>query len=146
MSTILDYLTIHSSVIIRPIPENCHDSWVNKNFRYDGVVKNICMNYINRGAKHFGKEKVVYISFVDLEAYHNLLLQGSRIMSYIHGNLLTCFITTISRDSSNNIIKLLVAIYDDDDIMKPFPITYNIDLSKVECMLISDKAYQIQKV
>jgi hypothetical protein len=146
MTTILDDLTIHSSVIIRPIPENCNESWVNKNFRYDGVVKNICMNYINRGAKHFGKEKVVYISFVDIEAYNNLLLKGSKVMCYIYGNLLNCYITSIIKDGSSNINYLEVAIYDDEDIYRKNPILYTIDINKIDSMLITDNGYLIKKL
>jgi hypothetical protein len=146
MLSILDQLSVQNSVIIRPVPGMCHPTWANKNFRYEGTVKNIRYHYINRGAKDWGKEKVVYISFIDTESYNNLLLQGSNIMCYVHGNLLFCYITTISRDSSNNIWKLEVAVYDDEDTVRPFPITYNIPIDNIEAMLITSKVYQIQKV
>jgi len=143
--SILDKLSVQNPVIIRPRPEMCHPTWENKNFRYEGTVKNIRYHYINGGAKQFGKEKVVYISFMDLEAYNNLLLQGSHIMCYVHNTLMTCYITTIARDSSNKIYKLEVAIYDDENIIRPYPIVYNIDVSNIDSMLITEKMYQIQK-
>lgn len=145
MLSILDKLSVLNPVIIRPRPEMCHPTWANKNFRYEGTVKNIRYHYINGGAKQFGKEKVVYISFMDLEAYNNLLLQGSHIMCYVHNTLMTCYITTIARDSSNKIYKLEVAIYDDENIIRPYPIVYNIDVSNIDSMLITEKMYQIQK-
>jgi hypothetical protein len=145
MLSILDKLSVLNPVIIRPRPELCHPTWANKNFRYEGTVKNIRYHYINRGAKDWGKEKVAYISFMDTDAYNNLLLQGSNIMCYVHNNLMSCYITTIARDSSNNIYKLEVAIYDDEDIIRPYPIIYNIDVSNIDSMLITDKGYQIQK-
>jgi hypothetical protein len=145
MLSILDKLSVQNPVIIRPRPEMCHPTWVNKNFRYEGTVKNIRYHYINRGAKDWGKEKVAYISFIDTSAYNNLLIQGSNIMCYVHNALMTCYITTIARDSSNNIWKLEVAIYDDEDIVRASPIVYNIDVSKIDSMLITDKGYNIQK-
>jgi len=143
--SILDKLSVQNPVIIRPKDGMCRPTWANKNFRYEGTVKNIRYHYINRTAKDWGKEKVAYISFIDTGAYHNLLLQGSNIMCYVHNNLMSCYITTIARDSSNNIWKLEVAIYDDEDIIRPFPIVYNINISDIDSMLITDKGYQIQK-
>jgi hypothetical protein len=143
--SILDKLSVQNPVIIRPRPEMCHPTWANKIFRYEGTVKNIRYHYINSAAKQLGKEKVAYISFMDLEAYNNLLLQGSHIMCYVHNNLMSCYITTIARDSSNNIYKLEVAFYDDDVIIRPFPIVYTINISNIDSMLITDKVYQIQK-
>ena len=145
MLSILDQLSVQNPVIIRPIPEMCHPTWANKNFRYEGTIRNIRYHYINRGAKHFGKEKVVYISFMDTDAYNNLLLHGTNVMCYVHNNLLCCYITTIARDSSNNIWKLEVAIYDDEDITRSCPVVYTINLSNIESMLITDKGYNIQK-
>ena len=145
MLSILDKLSVQNPVIIRPRAEMCHPTWANKNFRYEGTVKNIRYHYINRGAKNLGKEKVAYISFMDLEAYNNLLLQGSNIMCYVHSALLTCYITTITKDSSNNILKLEVAIYDDEDFHRSSPVVYNIDISKIDSMLITDKGYNIQR-
>lgn len=145
MLSILDKLSVQNPVIIRPRPEMCHPTWANKNFRYEGTVKNIRYHYINLGAKDWGKEKVAYISFIDTSAYNNLLIKGSNIMCYVHNALMTCYITTIERDSSNNIWKLEVAIYDDEDIIRPFPIVYNIDVNKIDSMLITDKVYNIQK-
>jgi hypothetical protein len=40
---------------------------------------------------------------------------------------------------------LEVAIYDDEDIVRPFPIVYNINISDIDSMLITDKGYNIQK-
>ena len=146
MLSILDKLSVQNPVIIRPRPEMCHPTWANKNFRYEGTVKNIRYHYINRGVKNWGKEKVAYISFIDTGAYHNLLLQGSNIMCYIHNELMTCYITTIARDSSNNIYKLEVAIYNDEDIIKSSQVVYSINISNIDSMLITDKVYQIQKI
>jgi len=145
MLPILDQLSVQNPVIIRPKAGMCHPTWANKNFRYEGTVKNIRYHYINRGAKECGKEKVAYISFMDYDAYNNLLLQGTKIMCYVHNNLVSCYITTIAKDSSNNIWKLEVAIYDDEDISRPFPIVYNINISDIDSMLITDKGYNIQK-
>ena len=145
MLSILDKLSVQNPVIIRPRPEMCHPTWANKNFRYEGTVKNIRYHYINRGAKDWGKEKVAYISFIDTSAYNNLLIKGSNIMCYVYNALMTCYITTIARDSSNNIWKLEVAIYDDEDIVRPFPIVYNIDVSKIDSMMITNEGYNIQK-
>jgi hypothetical protein len=145
MQSILDKLSVQNPVIIRPRPEMCHPTWANKNFRYEGTVKNIRYHYVNRGVKNWGKEKVAYISFIDTSAYHNLLLQGSNIMCYIHNELMTCYITTIARDSSNNIYKLEVAIYNDEDIIKSSQVVYSINISNIDSMLITDKVYQIQK-
>jgi hypothetical protein len=146
MQSILDKLSVQNPVIIRPRPEMCHPTWANKNFRYEGTVKNIRYHYINRGVKNWGKEKVAYISFIDTGAYHNLLLQGSSIMCYIHNELMTCYITTIARDSSNNIYKLEVAIYNDEDIIKSSQVVYSINISNIDSILITDKVYQIQKI
>jgi hypothetical protein len=146
MLSILDKLSVQNPVIIRPRPEMCHPTWANKNFRYEGTVKNIRYHYINRGVKNWGKEKVAYISFIDTGAYHNLLLQGSNIMCYIHNELMTCYITTIARDSSNNIYKLEVAIYNDEDIIKSSQVVYSINISNIDSILITDKVYQIQKI
>ena len=146
MQSILDKLSVQNPVIIRPRPEMCHPTWANKNFRYEGTVKNIRYHYINRGVKNWGKEKVAYISFIDTGAYHNLLLQGSNIMCYIHNELMTCYITTIARDSSNNIYKLEVAIYNDEDIIKSSQVVYSINISNIDSILITDKVYQIQKI
>jgi hypothetical protein len=143
--SILDKLSVQSPVIIRPKDGMCHPAWANKNFRYEATVKNIRYHYINRAVKKMGKEKVAYISFINTDAYHNLLLQGSNIMCYVHSTLMSCYITTIARDSSNNICKLEVAIYDDEDISRPFPIVYTIDVSKIDSMLITDTGYNIQK-
>ena len=53
------------------------------------------------------------------------------------------------KDASGIISKMQVAIYDDDDIQRPYPITYTtytIDTSKIDSMLITDKTYIIQKL
>jgi len=141
-------LTVYDPVIIKPNQEHIHSAWVNKIFKYEGTVKNIKYHYKNRGAKHFGKEKAIYIGFMDSSAYDNLLLQGSMIFCYIHNSLLNCYITRIVKNTSNIITSLQVAIYDDEDnIIKPFPpITYNIDMKYVDSMLITEKAYQIEKL
>jgi len=146
MSSELDNLSVKTPVIIRPKDGMCHPYWENKNFRYEGIVKSIRYHYINRGIRQLGKERVFYVSFIDNAAYNNLLLQGSNIMCYVHNNLMTCYITTITKDSSNNILNLDVAIYDDEDTVRPFPIVYKIDLNKIESMLITEKGYTIQKV
>jgi len=109
-------------------------------------VKTIKEQYINRGAKHFGKERAVYIGFIDKCVYDNILMKGSKIMCYIHNNLLNCFIQNIVKDASGIITSMQVAIYDDEDIQRPYPITYTIDSSKIDSMLIIDQAYIIQKL
>ena len=147
MISTVDELSVRNSVIVRPKNGMCHPTWANKNFRYEGTVRNICNHYINRGAKEWGKETVAYISFIDTEAYNNLLLQGSNIMCYLQGVLKCCYIITIVRDSSNNIWNLEVSIYDDEyNIANSCPDVYIINLDNIESMLITDKGYNIQKV
>jgi len=82
---------------------------------------------------------------MDSNAYHNLLLQGSMIICLIHGSLLNCYITNIVKDDSNIIINIEVAIFDEDKI-KLYPITYKIDPNNIDSMLITEKAYDIQKL
>jgi hypothetical protein len=145
-TTVYNSLTVHSPVIVRSNPEYVHPTWCDKNFRYDGTVKTIREQYINRGAKHFGKERAVYVGFIDKCVYDNILMQGSMIMCYIHNNLLNCFIRNVLRDISGVITSMQVAIYDDEDITNFYPITYTIDTSKIDSMLITDKTYIIQKL
>jgi hypothetical protein len=144
--SMLDHLSLKNSVFVRSIFGKYDDSWINKNFKYEGTVKHIRYHYINHDAKHIGKERVFYIAFMNLEAYNNILVQGSIIMSYIHDSLLPYYIVNIIRDNSNNICKLEVAIYDDEDIKKQFSITYNIHLTMVDSILIRDKMYDIQVI
>jgi len=139
-------LTLRNPIFIRPNPQHIHASWNNKNFRYDGTVKTIKEHYINQGAKHLGKERAVYVGFIDKCVYDNILMQGSKIMCYIHNNLLNCYIRNIVKDASGIITSMQVAIYDDEDIQRPYPITYTIDTSKIDSMLITNKGYIIQKL
>jgi hypothetical protein len=73
-NTLYNSLKVLSPVIVRAEPYNIHPTWSNKNFRYDGTVKTIKEHYINRGAKHFGKEWNVFVGFLDNSAYINILL------------------------------------------------------------------------
>jgi hypothetical protein len=109
-------------------------------------VKTIKEQYINKAAKAFGKERAVYIGFIDKCVYDNILMQGSKIMCYIHSSLLNCFIRNVVKDTSGIITSMQVAIYDDEDIQRPYPITYTIDSSKIDSMLITDQGYIIQKL
>jgi hypothetical protein len=148
-TNIYQTLTIRTPIIVRPNPEFIYPSWHNKNFRYDGTVKSIKEQYVNQDTKNFVKERVVYVGFIDKCVYDKILIQGSKIMCYIHNNLLNCFILNIMKDASGIISKMQVAIYDDDDIQLPYPITYTtytIDTSKIDSMLITDKTYIIQKL
>jgi hypothetical protein len=145
-TSVYNSLTVHSPVIVLSNPEYIHPTWFNKNFRYDGTVKTIREHYINRGAKYFGKERAVYVGFIDKCVYDNILMKGSMIMCYIHNNLLNCFIRNVLRDISGVITSMEVAIYDDEDIAKICPITYTIDTSKIDSMLITDKAYIIKNL
>ena len=145
-TNIYQSLTIRNPVIIRPNPEFIHPSWSNKNFRYDGTVKTIKEQYINQTTKVFGKERAVYVGFIDKCVYDNILIQGSKIICYIHNNLLNCYIRNIVKDASGIITSMQVAIYDDEDIQRPYPITYTIDTTKIDSMLIENQAYIIQKL
>jgi hypothetical protein len=145
-STVYQSLKMFSPVIIRPHPQHIHNSWTNKNFRYDGTVKVIKEHYINIGAKQLGKERAVYVGFIESSVYNNLLMQGSKIMCYVHNNLLNCYIINMVKDSSGVIVSMQVAIYDDEDTIRPYPISYTIDTSKVDSMLITDNGYTIQSL
>jgi len=145
-NNVYNSLTVHSPVIVRPNPQHIHSSWYNKNFRYDGTVKTIKEQYINRGAKNFGKERAVYIGFIDKCVYDNILIKGSKIICYIHSTLLNCFIRNVVKDTSGVITSMQVAIYDDDDIQRPYPITYTIDTSNIDSMFITNQGYIIQKL
>jgi hypothetical protein len=109
-------------------------------------VKTIKEQYINQTTKVFGKERAVYVGFIDKCVYDNLLIKGSKIMCFIHNNLLNCFIRNIVKDASGIITSMQVAIYDDEDIQRPYPITYTIDTTKIDSMLITNEGYIIQKL
>jgi hypothetical protein len=143
-NNIYNSLTLYNPVIIRPNPEYIHPSWSNTKFRYDGTVKTIKEQCINKTSKVLVKERVVYIGFIDKCVYDNLLMKGSKIICFIHNNLLNCFIRNIVKDVSGVITSIQVAIYDDQD--KPYPITYTIDTTKIDSMLITNEAYIIQKL
>jgi len=143
--SIIDTLSVYNSVIIKRHPIYTYSEWKDKTFRYEGTVKNVKDHYKNMGAKHWGKDKNVYIGFMKPDAYHNLLLQGSKIFCIIHGASLNCYITTISKDKNNMIEKLEVAIFDEESY-SPFPITYRISVDNIESMLITEKAYTIQQI
>jgi hypothetical protein len=137
-------LSPYQSVIIRPRQEHIHTSWQDKDFRYEGVVKNVRYHYKNRSMKALGKDRSMYIGFLDTTAYHNLLLKGSLIICNVHDTPLNCFIVNIVKDASNQILFLEVAIYDDEDVIRPFPITYKITVNSIDSMLITYEEYQFQ--
>lgn len=143
--SIINSLSLYNSVIIKHHPIYTHSGWKDKTFRYEGTVKNVKDHYKNQGAKHWGKDKNVYIGFMKPDAYHNLLLQGSKIFCVIHGSSLNCYITTISKDKNNIIENIEVAIFDEENY-KLFPITYRISVNNIESMLITEKAYTIQQI
>ena len=147
MATILDKLSVQSSVVVRPNLENCHTSWINKSFRYEGTVKNIRYHFINMAIKMLGQQKCVYISFLDQSAYSNLLLIGSKIMCFIHNELQNCYIVNIIRDVSNNIVWLDVSINDESGKFIPVKnIVHKISINHIDSMLITDTACNITKL
>jgi len=145
-ATSIDKLSVQSPVFITPKPEHVHHSWKQKEFCYEGTVRNIRYSYINRGAKHFGKEKNVYVSFLSAAAYNNLLLKGSRIFCNINNFPFNCYISEIEKDSNNNIIKLEVCIYDDENFHDLNARKYTITVDNIESMLITDTAFTFSKL
>lgn len=138
--------SVHESVIIKPNQLYIHSSWVDKNFRYEGTIKNIKEHYINRAVQRFGKVRSLYIGFIDNRAYNNLLIRGSLIMCYIRNTLLmNCYIINVIKDSSGNIISLDVSIYNDESIISE-DYVYSINLNNVYSMLITEEAFLIQKL
>ena len=138
-------LSLHNFVIVKPHPEYKISSWKNKNFKYEGNVKDIKYHYKNRSAKQFGKQKSIYIGFVDSMAYHNLLSQGSMIICSLQGSLENCYIINIEKNNNNIITTLEVAKFDDEEYA-PYPLTYKITPENIESMLITDKAYKLTKL
>jgi hypothetical protein len=135
-------------VFITPKPEHVHHSWKQKEFCYEGTVRNIRYSYVNRAAKHFGQEKNVYVSFLSTVAYNNLLLRGSLIFCNINNNnvALNCYISEIEKDTNNNITKLQVCKYDDENIYELNPTKYTVSLDQIESMLITDTAFTFSKL
>uniref|UniRef100_A0A6C0JNK2 Uncharacterized protein n=1 Tax=viral metagenome TaxID=1070528 RepID=A0A6C0JNK2_9ZZZZ len=144
--TTSEQITVYDPVIIKSRNDYSHPAWIHKKFKYEGTVSSIKYNYKNRGAKHLGKEKVIYVSFMDSYAYHNLLLIGSKIFCLLYGANINCYITNILKNNSNIITSLEVSIFDDEDTIRINPIIYKIDPKNIESMLITEKAYQIQKL
>jgi len=121
------------------------NKYQNKHFRYDGTVKNITSTYINKAMKGYGKEKRLYVSFIDENAYHVLLTKGSLIMCYINNTLFNCTIVNLVRDNSNNIAIMEVSI-DDDENISLFPIIFKTAFNNIVAMLITEQAYSISKL
>ena len=145
-ATSIDKLFVQSPVFITPKPEHIHLSWKQKEFCYEGTVRNIRYSYINRGAKHFGKEKNIYVSFLSAAAYNNLLFRGSRIFCNINNFPFNCYISEIEKDTNNSITKLDVCIYDDENIYDINPKKYTITVDHIESMLITDTAFTFSKL
>jgi len=133
-NSIYDSLTLRAPVIVQKLFST---------EKYDGTVHCKKYRYINRGNKHFGKKNNVFISFIDHNAYNKLLLKGSPIICTINNSTMNCYIITIIRDNSNNIVQLEVAEDDDEKIITPFPLIYKIKFDQVESMLIISDAYKI---
>jgi hypothetical protein len=144
-ATLYNSLSVYDSVIVKKSPTYFHESWIDKNFRYDGTIKNIRYHYKNRAAKDWGKFKGVYIGFIDSVAYNNLLLTGSLIMCNVNNKLLNCYIVNITKDNSNNILSLEVSLYD-DEVFSLNDSTYRISSNNIDSMLITEEAYLIQKL
>lgn len=145
--SVTNSLTNYNYVIVKPHKSFVYENWENKNFKYEGTVKCIKYHYKNRGVKHYGKEKFAYIGFNDSSAYDNLLLIGSMIFCYVHGALLNCYIFNITKNETTNRINTIeVAIYDDEDTITIYPLTYKIDKKDIESMLISEKAFMIEQL
>jgi hypothetical protein len=66
-------------------------------------------------------------------------------MCYIHNNLLNCYIIKIVKDASSAVTHLEVAIYDDENVYNICnPVTYNIDISMIDSMLITKEGYNVR--
>jgi hypothetical protein len=144
--TSIHNLSVTSPVFITPKPEHVHLSWKQKEFCYEGTVRNIRYSYINKGAKHFGKEKNVYVSFLSADAYNNLLLRGSMIFCNINYVPFNCYISDIEKDTNNSITKLQVCIYDDENIYDLNPTKYTVSVDQIESILITDTAFTFSKL
>jgi hypothetical protein len=99
----------------------------------EGTIQNITSEYINKGAKHWGKEECIYISF---ETYDKLLLRGSPIFCTINGINKHCYI--------NNLEDLSVCEITDNIMVNPYE--YKISWDNIVSMLITKKAYTINKI
>jgi len=137
MSTsVYDSLTIRTPVVVQ-----CKF----KPGKYDGTVNNVIESYINKAAKHFGKERGVYISFIDdKKAYRELLMRGSKLMCFVNNTLMHCYIDTIIYDNSGNIASLIVA--EEEETFRPFPLTYTVPFENIDSILITSKAYDVARL
>lgn len=143
MSTSFNYLSLYDYITVSSNLFYSNYSWKLKDFKYDGIIKNIKYDYINRGATHWGKEKNIYVGFIDRSSYYNLLLQGSPIMCYINGNITNCYIKNIEKNEKN-ITKLEVC--EITDIYRIYEQSYKIEETDIYSMLITDKAYNCIKI
>ena len=144
MSDIFDYLSIYDYITVSSNLFYSHYSWKLRDFKYEGIIKDIKYDYINRGAPHWGRKKNIYIAFIDRSAYYNLLLQGSPIMCKINGIIANCYVKNIEKNQ-NCITKLEVCILD-DSIYNLHEKIFKIDEKDIESMLITNKAYNCIKI
>jgi hypothetical protein len=145
-ATSIDNLSVQSAVFITPKPEHIHHLWKQKEFCYEGIVRNIRYSYINKGAKHWGKEKNVYVSLLSTTAYNNLLMKGSMIFCNINNVPFNCYISEIEKDANNSITKLEVCMYDDENLHDLNARKYTITVDHIESILITDTAFTFSKL
>lgn len=138
MSTaVYDSLAVRTPVVVQCKFKPC---------KYDGTVKSVNFSYINKAAKHFGKERDVYISFIDdKKAYRELLMRGSKLMCFVNNTLMHCYIDTILHDNSGNIARLIVA-EEEEETFRPFPTTFTVPFENIDSILITSKAYDVARL
>ena len=105
------------------------------NLVFQGIIQNITSEYINKGAKHWGKEECIYISF-PIETYNKLLLQGSPIFCTTNGINKNCYISNLED----------LKVCEVTDNLMIYPIEYKISWDKINSILITKKAYVINKI
>lgn len=135
--TSIDNLSVNDSVIVRPKCEN-------GNKRYEGTIRVITYDYVNRGNKDWGQEKCVYVNFININDYHDILLQGWHIYCNIRGKVKQCYIARIEKNN-NRITQLQVAEYDKEHHYLD-PVLYTIRVDDVDSILITDKSYDYAKL
>jgi hypothetical protein len=144
MSDTFDYLSLYDYITVSSNLFYSHYSWKLRDFKYDGIIKNIKYDYINRGAPHWGKEKNVYVGFIDRSAYYNLLLQGSPIMCAINGIIKNCYVKNIEKNEKI-ITKLEICLINDDPYKFREKI-FEIEEKDIDSMLITNKVYNCIKI
>lgn len=87
----------------------------------------------------YGFEIRYFVKF-DEASYKTILLKGWHIYAYVIDKIQQCVITTITNDG------LKVQIYDPTIGYVPMQYDYTIKYADIECILISQNAFDINKI